>query len=565
MNPEEAAVDKYAKAKAGREKHVDAILASPSSKKLVVAGPGTGKTFLFKQILAGKKNTLTLTFINALVDDLALELCGLSDVRTLHGFARGVVSKVSKSVKMYPKLSAVVAEDAKCILGKEIDFDALFHNREDSSEYLPFYKARKDYYGHYGYTDIVFAAVRIFEEKNDSIPTYEQVVVDEFQDFNKLEVSLIEKLAEKSPVLLAGDDDQALYAFKKASADYIRERHGNAKHGYASFNLPYCSRCTRVIVEGVNDVIKAANGGGCLNGRISKPYIYFDDVPKDGDSDANPKIVHCTAFAKMIPWFVQKELSEIAKSVRKKFDVLIISPTRVQSRDIVDGLGRYGMKNIDFVDKRESKAPALLEGLKLLLEDSKCNLGWRISARCLLNDEQFGVLIKACSLKDAAPVCDLVEKSVRKKVKAALALLRKIKDDKQADEAKVMELLKLVDFDPCKTTTALLKDEIGEDAKGGGAASIRQIPVKATTIQSSKGLAADVVFITYFDDLFFIKDKDKTKIFDQDICNLLVALTRARKKVYLVSTNFKKQPTFVKWIAPERLETVVCEKPTGRA
>jgi superfamily II DNA or RNA helicase len=62
--------DRYARAYAERQQHIDAILASPSTKKIVVAGPGTGKTFLFKKALEGKGNTLTLTFVNSLVEDL---------------------------------------------------------------------------------------------------------------------------------------------------------------------------------------------------------------------------------------------------------------------------------------------------------------------------------------------------------------------------------------------------------------------------------------------------------------------------------------------------------------
>jgi hypothetical protein len=69
-------------AKAERKKHTDAILNSPSHKKIVVAGPGTGKTHLFNEILTRSKNNLTLTFINALVEDLALELNGISEVKT---------------------------------------------------------------------------------------------------------------------------------------------------------------------------------------------------------------------------------------------------------------------------------------------------------------------------------------------------------------------------------------------------------------------------------------------------------------------------------------------------
>ena len=65
--------DKYTKAIIERQKYIDAILSSPSRNKIVVAGPGTGKTYLFKEVVKGKTNTLTLTFVNALVEDLSLE------------------------------------------------------------------------------------------------------------------------------------------------------------------------------------------------------------------------------------------------------------------------------------------------------------------------------------------------------------------------------------------------------------------------------------------------------------------------------------------------------------
>ena len=83
---------------------------------------------------------------------------------------------------------------------------------------------------------------------------------------------------------------------------------------------------------------------------------------------------------------------------------------------------------------------------------------------------------------------------------------------------------------------------------------IKKIQIKVTTIESSKGLSADYVFITYFDDRYFIKDNDKTKITEKDICKFLVALTRARKKVLLVSSDKDREPTFFKWIESNRIE-----------
>ena len=51
-NPDE---QRFTKAHHDRQESLDAILQSKSRNKIVVAGPGTGKTFLFKQILKDKK------------------------------------------------------------------------------------------------------------------------------------------------------------------------------------------------------------------------------------------------------------------------------------------------------------------------------------------------------------------------------------------------------------------------------------------------------------------------------------------------------------------------------
>ena len=371
MNKDSAAEDKYAKAENDAKKHNDAILKSPSKKKVVVAGPGTGKTYLFKTILAGKSKTLTLTFVNALVEDLSLELCGLSDVRTLHGFARSVLKTGEGDVKMFPRLPDVISEDAKILLGEEIKFKPMFNNRDDSNKHMDFYRKRRRYYDHYGFEDIVFAAVWHFNQKKERIPTYEQILVDEFQDFNKLEVSLIDQLASKSPILLAGDDDQALYEFKDAKKEYIRQRHGDASASYAPFSLPYCRRCTRVIVETANDIINAAIKNNFLKNRIKKDYRYFDDKTKDEVSDKNPKIMYARVPEGTIPWFIETQLGKIAKENKEKFSVLIISPATDKLLAITSALRKKGLASIESVGKKDEEELGLLDGLKLLLEDKE--------------------------------------------------------------------------------------------------------------------------------------------------------------------------------------------------
>ncbi len=549
--------DKYTQAKNERQKHIDAILSSVSTNKVVVAGPGTGKTYLFKEILKGKTNTLTLTFVNALVQDLSLELCGISDVKTLHSFARSELSRITgDNVKLFPQLSQLIHEDALVLLDKEVDFDGIFNNRDDSNQYISFYKKRKDYYDkYYGYSDVIFAIVKYFENSKNSIPTYQQVIVDEFQDFNKLEVSLIELLSMKSPVLIAGDDDQALYTFKNAKADFIRFKYGNDCPDYEPFTLPYCSRCSRVIVDATNRIISSAINNGLLNDRINKQYQYFEDENKDKESDLNPKIICNQSFAKQIPWLIQQKIEEIAKVEKKSFSVLIISPTKKQLKSIVDGLRKKGFNNIEHVEKGGGGI-RLLDGFKLLLSDDKSNLGWRIIYKFILDQSVFNELLVQSNLENAKAICELVDDATKEKVKKILKILRLVKKNEVINDDSLQEALEAVGLVSREILTNRLKEEIDTNSDWGGNPGLNKIPIKATTIQSSKGLSAEYVFITNFDDQYFIKNKDKTIISDQDVCNFLVALTRARKKVVLISTAPGKTPTFLTWIGQDIIQIV---------
>jgi superfamily I DNA/RNA helicase len=545
--------ERYAVAEEERGAFVEAIVNSGARNKVVVAGPGTGKTFLFKRILHGKKRTLTLTFVNSLVEDLSLELCGLSEVRTLHSYARGLLSEMLGSAKVFPKLSDVISKDAKLALDREIDFDKLFHERDDENPDVAFYSQRRRYYdNHYGHSDVIFAAVKYLERHLDKVPSYEQVLIDEFQDFNQLEVSLIDLLAKKSPMLLAGDDDQALYDFKSASAKYIRERYGGQNTDYASFNLPYCSRCTRVIVDAINDVITGATGDGYLPARIAKPYRYFDCESKDRESDRHRKIVYRQLYAKQIPWFIESEIDKIAGERRSKFSVLVISPTGSQARTIANALREKGFENVAYVDRPERDV-AMLDGLKLLLDDAASNLGWRVAAQFLMSGPKLLALVKRSMDGEAKPFRDTVDAETRAQIRKMLTVLRKVENDEVVDAAALEEICGKTGINSHDAAKQVLKERSARGSRRAGKPAIRKVPIHSTTIQSSKGLAEDYVFITHFDDQYFLRDKGK--IGDRDICNFLVALTRARQKVFLISSH-KKEPTFLKWIARGRLDLV---------
>jgi DNA helicase-2/ATP-dependent DNA helicase PcrA len=50
---------------------------------------------------------------------------------------------------------------------------------------------------------------------------YSEVIVDEFQDINRLDFELVRIIAERATLVVAGDDDQAIYGFRGCTPEYI--------------------------------------------------------------------------------------------------------------------------------------------------------------------------------------------------------------------------------------------------------------------------------------------------------------------------------------------------------
>jgi hypothetical protein len=178
---------------------------------------------------------------------------------------RHAVAGLQEGWDYYPALIEVMAADLHLLGRKGIskdDIERRLHDLVDSDGVITDALKLGNHYNAVSHTDLVHRVLTHLTDNEDAIPSYPLVAVDEYQDFSLLETSFLRLLAEKSKVMVAGDDDQALYAFKNASSRYIRELHGDDVH--ENFDLPYCSRCPQVIVDAVNDVIAAARANGNL-------------------------------------------------------------------------------------------------------------------------------------------------------------------------------------------------------------------------------------------------------------------------------------------------------------
>jgi len=547
---------KYNKAKAERDKQTEAVLSCTAKKKVVVAGPGTGKTYLFQELLRKKSgNCLTLTFINALVDELSLSLSGLSEVRTLHGYALSILKK--RGCKLFPKLPSVIKEDAQILNDENLKFEYLFQKKPVNSELLKFYKERKDYYGkYYGYPDIIYALVEYFKDPKykKEIPAYEQIVVDEFQDFNEFEVELIELLAQNSPILITGDDDQLLYEdLKKANPKYLRKKYGPEESDYVPFSLSYCSRSTEVIVGAIHDFISIVEKKKLLSkDRVKKIYNYFPCKKMDEEGAKHQKIIFRPVYSKFFPDFFKKEMSNIATEEKKPFDVLIIVPNVLKNTrfpKIIQFLKNAGFRNIHY-SKKTDKNPIIIDGLSFLLDDPNSNLGWRILSKIILKEDEFKKALEKTKSKSNKNFQEVVGEECASKIKKILNSFQKLIKNESINDSDLNELLLVGNYDSQKIAKEKLKDDFySTTSVSNRMRSTKDIRIGITTIIGSKGLSADYVFLTDFSDKYFAKKK----ITDKNIYEFIVAMTRARKKIYLLSPD-GKEATFLNWIKADKID-----------
>ncbi len=522
---------------------IDKILSSKSQRKIIVSGPGTGKTSLFKRLLKANdgdpNNIIVLTFINSLRDDLEKNLSKYSRVNTLHSYCLGLLHKnpdlryqLTEPFICFPGLSSLICDDWE-ILNKSDSPQFIKEMRKlEPENHIEFYITRGNYYHAVDFDDTVYRIVNSIQSGRAESETFELILVDEFQDFNCMEAFIIEDLAHRNKIVIAGDDDQALYSqLRDANWDYIRRLCSRAE--YEVFELPYCMRCTRVIVDAISDIIEQAKRLRKLEGRIDKPYKYFPRV-KEADSILYPEIdLIVTSVQKSKLNYMGRYIEEILHTIPQKevdqaiednYPAALIIASDPYRGQITEYLLEKGI-NLDVKAESENKL-SKIGGITLLKENIYSNLGWRIILNYLPSDIRNTVIenTRDCSKN----IIDLLPSEIRDEI------IREVEN----------------------TTEVVRPEEAKVITKGS-------IPVKITSFEGAKGLSAQHVYIAGIHNGEL--PIDVSNINDIEICKLIVGLSRTRKKCsFLITRNFAghwKQPSiFIDWIDRERFRRIDINK-----
>ncbi len=382
------------------------------------------------------------------------------------------------------------------------------------------------------------------KEDKSILPRYDQIVIDEYQDFNALEVAFINELESKGPILIVGDDDQALYiSLKNASPDFIREKYKEGK--YERFELPFCSRCPEVIVNLVNSFIDRIQRGKRLQDRIYKNFRPFTPDNEDVSSLYNMvkyvELSMISSIVKYISLAIEKiPLSEVEESYKKNYPTVLILGSPHYLEQIKKGLLKK-FTNIEHRASDQDKTLTIIHAYEILIGDIHSNLGWRI-----LCEVSMGSTILTDTILRSVKGDDfetLLEQDLVANHKNCIELIKEGREGTITPEEVKSGISDTLGSYTDRIMDHFLKKEEEEEKKLEEDTS--QPKILLTTYVGSKGLSGGHVFITCFWDgeLPKVRQNDgRPFVDDVEISKFIVALTRTRKECHLIYNKWMFQP-----------------------
>jgi len=202
------------------------------------------------------------------------------------------------------------------------------------------------------FDDLLTLTYQLFREHEDIRHKYaarfDYVLVDEYQDTNHVQMSIVMQLCqEKQRVCAVGDDSQSIYSFRGANIDNILN-YQRQFQGTRLFKLEQNYRSTQTIVEVANSLIK--------HNRNQIPKDVFSENAK------GEKIQYKPAYSdKEEAAIVAKDVKRIRREDGCQYsDFAILYRTNAQSRSFEEEFRKQGIPyriygGLSFYQRKEIK------------------------------------------------------------------------------------------------------------------------------------------------------------------------------------------------------------------
>jgi DNA helicase II / ATP-dependent DNA helicase PcrA len=574
----------------------------------LVAGPGTGKTrvmtrrvaYLIEEGGVEPSSILALTFSRAAARELRERLESLlgaetgdrPGVYTLHAFAlRQLLRNRGAPTLPHPIRIAddhderhVIEEELSALTDARVrdvrrefqnlasDWETLnadedgWERQHPNPRFLGAWRRHREVYGYTLRAELVYALKKALNEDPDFDleRDYRHILTDEYQDLNRCEIAVIERLIETERHLFAaGDDDQSIYGFRNAFPLGLRE-FSSSFPGSESGELVECHRCDAEILS------MALNVAEQDENRIPKDLRPLDDAD-DGQVEAFGfrNITHeANGIAQLC-----RQLVDDAEV--KPGDILILlrnDPQGVYSEPIISALRERDLEAelpSDPLAPLASDRGQELVAVLRLLGDRTDGLAWRQLLRLRRNQIGDGSLLAVYRLADErgerydvtlqgiAESPDVLEHSLRNRIAGEVRAINDLLDRLQPcfeDEAQVgldaiMTEIGIVDEEGEALIMLLLgllvdhEDPRVSDVEGalhGSRGNLDEthrssdpdrIPIM--TMHSAKGLTAEAVIVAACEDELVPGRTQGRRELDDERRLLYVSLTRARHFLFV--------------------------------
>ena len=349
---------------------------------LILAGAGSGKTtvlvnrisYILRSGLCKPWNILAITFTNKAAGELKERICntvpeGGADIwaATFHstcarilrrygdrlGYSshftvyatddqKRLVKEIMKQLQIDEKqlpvrsvLSEISKAKDKMLTPQQMKKDAEYDSRKVFvAKIYEIYQSRLKTADAMDFDDLLCKAVELFEQEPEILGFYQNqfkyIMVDEYQDTNKVQYRFVSMLAQKyGNICVVGDDDQSIYKFRGATIENILSFEKTFSRARV-IRLEQNYRSTQNILDAANGVIS--------NNTIRKGKTLWTENPKGEKIN-----IHTCDSERDEAAFVTKTIMDGVANGRKYSDFAILYRTNAQSNAIEQSLSRSGI------------------------------------------------------------------------------------------------------------------------------------------------------------------------------------------------------------------------------
>lgn len=349
---------------------------------LILAGAGSGKTtvlvnriaYILKSELCKPWQILAITFTNKAAGELKERICNAvpesgSDIwaATFHSTCARILRRYGDRIGFTSHFTVYGTDDQKKLVKdilKQLNYDekmlpvkrvlneiskakdemltpqemlkrAGYDNLKQSvAKVYEIYQSRLKTADAMDFDDMLCKTVELFQKCPDILEFYQNqfkyIMVDEYQDTNKVQYKFVSMLAAKyGNICVVGDDDQSIYKFRGATIENILSFENTFK-GAKMIRLEQNYRSTQ-------NILNAANGVISNNTMRKGKTLWTENAVGD-------KIeVHTSDSERDEAQFIAKTILDGVADGRKFSDFAILYRMNAQSNSIEQALSRSGI------------------------------------------------------------------------------------------------------------------------------------------------------------------------------------------------------------------------------